>query len=127
MLTYGTAITMITSRQDAVRLPTQLYEVVDDVVLTPISPSSLYIEPGAANEDEANYYFIKDAATVQYLKAIPQFTDAIERNASKISSYLRSTDSGTQYLNSDYENNVDTLQSDFITYIGRVKTTTGTR
>lgn len=127
MLTYGTGITMVSSKGHSLKLPTSDYIEIDDIELRNIDPSALYVEPGAKSEEEANYYFIKDSATYNYLRSIPMFTKTLEAKQKEIADNIKTLDSGVQKLNSDYEDNTGDTQSDFLTYIGRVKTSTGIR
>ncbi len=127
MLTYGTGITLVSATEETPRIVGTEALLTNNIVFTAIDPSALYVEPGAKNEREANYYFIKDTATFSYLYSIPMFKKGLDKNRKKISDYIRSTDSGVEKLNSDFTANVDTKNSDFITYIGRVKTEDGER
>lgn len=121
ILTFGTGAVLISHASNAPISKEQKYEFADNVVIKSIDPTTIYPEPGAKSITQANYFFIKDVATLEYLETIPQFQEGIENNRSAISGVLKTTDSGNERLTSDSASvNTNYRESDFITYIGRV-------
>lgn len=119
MLTYGTGITMV-SRNDMPINSGNSYVTLEGIKLINIDPMQLYPDPAAKNEDEATYYFIKDTATINHLRSIPLFKDAIDLNYDKICTNI-SRDAGLAHLHSDFDSNqANETDADYIIYIGKV-------
>lgn len=120
MLTYGIGITLVSRDGHMPTDPTRNYVSLEGIKLSNIDPSELYPDPAAKNEDEANYFFIKSSASINYLRTIPQFKEAIDANYDKIVKNV-TTDSGTAKLHSDMDpHTAVNVDADYITYIGKV-------
>lgn len=121
ILTFGTGAVLISHKGNATSTPEQKYNIVDNVEIRSIDPTTIYPEPGVRDIKEANYFFIKDVATLEYLYTIPQFVPGLDKHISKIQGVLKTNDSGNERMQSDTASvNVHSRESDFITYIGKV-------
>lgn len=81
---------------------------------------NLYPDPAAKNDKDATYFFIKDTATLNYLRSVPLFKDAIAKNIDKIQRNVQYSNTGAANLHSDFQSNdIDNIESDYLIYIGK--------